>query len=115
MRWRRAAFPFYPQEPGKCGKKRDDQRKIRGKSGVLAGHADNRNDHFFHADAAVLKGIAVIVDIIVVIIRIAEETVTPGENKGRVDGRYRQAGLFRITKGQHLLSLVIEITAMLLA
>jgi len=43
---------------------------------TLTGHPDHRDDHFFQADAAVLEGIPVIVDIIVVVVGITEEPIT---------------------------------------
>jgi hypothetical protein len=37
----------------------------------LAYHLHNGNDHFLQADAAVLKGVLVIIHVVVVVVRIA--------------------------------------------
>src|SRR5690348_11621973 len=70
---------FYPQ-------KGDNQL------GILTAHPDHRNDHFFQADAAMLKGVPVIIHVIVVIVGVTEEPIAAGKNKGRVDRGDGQTG-----------------------
>ena len=78
VRPRRCRRLFYPQCIRRCGKK---------PSRTLSGHPDHGDDHFFEADAAMLKSIPIIIHIIIVVIGIAEKAVTAGEDKRRVDGR----------------------------
>ena len=42
----------------------------------------HRNQHFVHGDAAVLEGVAVVTDVIVVVVRIGEEIALAREDKG---------------------------------
>ena len=88
--------------------------KERGKSGVLTGHPDDGDDHFFHADTAVLESITVIIDVIVIVIGVAKEAIALCKNKGRVDGGDGKSRFFRVPEGQHFFGLIVKIAAMLI-
>ncbi len=76
---------------------------------------DERNEHFLHRDAAVLEGILVVLHIIVVIIRIGEETVARGKYIRGTQVRCRQLGTLRLLDGENFLALVSQILAQLVA
>src|SRR5579862_877634 len=82
-------------------------------SGGLAGHLNNRNNHFFQADSAMLKGIAVIIYIVIVIIRIAQKAVFFRKNKGGIDGGDRQSDFAWIPEGKHFFWLIMQIASVL--
>src|ERR1700733_6296333 len=79
---------------------------------TLARHPDHGDDHLFQAYATVLKGIPIIVDIVIVVIRITEKSVPPCEDERRVHRGYRQTGLLRVAKGEYLFCFVIKVAAM---
>ncbi len=51
----------------------------------LALEGDEGNEHFFHGDASVLEGVAVVTDVVVVVVGIGEEGVVLGKDVGGGD------------------------------
>jgi hypothetical protein len=49
--------------------------------GVPTGHPDHGNDHFFQAYSAMLKGIAIIIRVIIIIVGVAKKAITLSEYK----------------------------------
>ena len=57
---------------------------------LLIRHSYYRNNHFFQTYAAMLKGIAVVIYKMIVIIRVAKKNIAFGKNKRRVHIWHRQ-------------------------
>ena len=78
-------------------------------------HLNDRNNHFFEADAAVLEGVAVIVDVVVIVVGVAQEAIIFGEDEGGVHIRYGQACLAGVAESQYIFRVKVEVAAMLVA
>ncbi len=79
--------------------------------GLSALQPDDRADHFFQRNSAVLEGVIVVVVVVIIVIRIEEKLVFLCENIGRADIRPRQFDLSRVSERQHILFLILQIPA----
>lgn len=79
---------------------------------LLTRHLYHRHNHFLKAYAAMLKCIAVIVHIIIVIIRIAKETVFFSKNERRVYRGHRQSRISGVTESQYFFLFIVQVAAM---
>jgi len=75
----------------------------------LSSQSHKRDEHLFHADAAVLEGIFVILDVVVVVVGIGKKVVLHGEDVGRADVGTRQTCPKRFLYLEDLLLIVREV------
>mgnify|MGYP006979103168 CR=1 FL=1 len=47
---------------------------------TLRAERDERNEHLFHRDAAVLEGVAVVLYVVVVVVGVSKEAITRGKD-----------------------------------
>ncbi len=75
----------------------------------------HRDQHFAHGDAAVLEGVAVVADVIVVVVRVGEEVALAGKDVGRTQVGLGQEDLLGIFHLEDFLRVVFQVLAVLVA
>ena len=73
------------------------------------------NQHFVHGDAAVLEGVAIVTDVIIVIVRIGEEIALTSKDVGCTEIGFRQENLLGIFHLEDFLRVVFQVLAVLVA
>ena len=76
---------------------------------------NKRNEHFFHGNAPVLEGVAVVVDEVVVVIRIDKEIGFPCKDIFVGDFDLRQEGLRGFIHDKHFFFIIAEPAAYFVA
>ena len=75
----------------------------------------HRNQHFIHRDAAVLEGVAVVTDVIVVVVRISEKVALSGKNEGRTEVGLGKENLLGIFYLEDFFQVVFQVLAVFVA
>lgn len=75
----------------------------------------HRNQHFAHRDAAVLEGVAVVTDVIVVVVRVGEEVALTGKDEGRAEVGLGQENLLRVFHLVDFFRVVFQVLAVFVA
>ena len=73
---------------------------------TLRAERDERNEHLFHRDAAVLESVAVVLYVVVVVVGVSKEAITRGKNVRRAEVWLREEQVLRIAHFKHLLSIL---------
>ena len=76
---------------------------------------DEGDEHLFHRDAAVLEGIAVITDVVIVVIGVSEETVAGSKNVAGAEVGRRQVCTVGIRDIEDFARIIVEVLAELIA
>ena len=75
----------------------------------------HRNQHFAHGDAAVLEGVAVITDVIVVVVRVGEEVALASKDIGRALVHFGQENLLWVFYLEDFLRVVFQVLTIFVA
>ncbi len=71
--------------------------------------------HFAHGDAAMLEGVAIVTDVIVVVVRVGEEVALASEDVGRAQVHLRQENLLWVFHLEDFFRVVFQVLAVLVA
>ena len=82
---------------------------------IFGTQSNIRNDHFFERNSAVLKGIPVIRNIMVVIVRVSEKHILFGKYEGGAYMLPGQEGICRIAHFENIFLNVVEAFALFVA
>jgi len=77
----------------------------------LACHRDDGYHHLFERDAAVLEGVAVVADVVVVVVGIGKEGVARGEDIARREVGRRQLGFLRFAYDEEVAVVEAQVLA----
>ena len=81
----------------------------------LGFQCDEGDEHLFHRDAAVLERVLVIRHVVIVVVGVGEEAVAGRKHIAGAQIGHRQLGLLGVANDKHVLGVVTEVLAQLVA